>query len=90
MNDALRILDKLLKKSGYAIKKHFEYNLLPLSNFKNYTEQEAVYKTFDAPKNNSESSIDKLEICLRVCINEKRQTVFKRSHHISLAFFKNT
>ena len=44
MNDALRILDRLLKKTGYAIKKHSEYNLLPLNNFENYTAQENIYK----------------------------------------------
>jgi len=78
MNDVLRILDRLLKKHGYAIKKHHEYNLLPLKDFNNLVNQEKVYKTFNSNNKNRQSNIDELEICLRTCINEKR-TKGKRS-----------
>ncbi len=73
MNDALRILDKLLRKSGYVIKKHFEYNLLPLNEFRNYSDQKNVYETFNKNKNEKESNIGDLEICLRTCINKHRK-----------------
>lgn len=72
MNEVLRILDKLLKKQGYAIKKHPEYNLLPLKDFNNFPEQKKVYESFNPNNNAKQDNIDKLEICLRTCINDKR------------------
>lgn len=72
MNEMLRILDRLLKKSGYAIKKHPEYNLLPLKDFNNLVNQEKIYKTFNSNNKIRQSNVDELEICLRTCINEKR------------------
>ena len=73
MNDALRILDKLLKKKGYAIKKHPEHNLLPLKNFQNNSHIKGVYDAFDKKKEPSlNNDVSKLNICLRTCINKKR------------------
>ena len=73
MNDALRILDRLLKKGGYAIKKHPAYNLLPLKNFKNYPLLKKTYHAFDKKDNNTLSdNVCKLNVCLRTCINERR------------------
>lgn len=75
MNELLRILDKALKKRGYAIKKHPEYNLLPLNNFNGFDNQKRTYDSFNKNHEkdlNSTSDVSKLEICLRTCINEKR------------------
>ncbi len=47
MNDVLRILDRLLKKGGYAIKKHSAYNLLPIENFQNNSLLDGLYDFFD-------------------------------------------
>ena len=74
MNEFLRILDKLLKKQGYAIKKHSEYNLLPIKN-DGYDKQKKTYASFNSNnKNNLDNSdnIERLEVCLRTCINDKR------------------
>ena len=73
MNEVLRILDKLIKKQGYAIKKHPEYNLLPLKNY-GFDDQKKIYNSFNSNNNNLEGSdnIDRLEVCLRTCINDKR------------------
>lgn len=74
MNEVLRILDKLLKKQGYAIKKHPEYNLLPLMN-KGFAEQKKIYGSFNSNEKYSKNSfenLEQLEICLRTCINDKR------------------
>ena len=42
MNEVLRIFDRLLKQKGYTIKKHPEYNLLPLKNFENFPAQKKI------------------------------------------------
>ena len=47
MNDVLRILDRLLKKGGYAIKNHSAYNLLHIENFQNNSLLKGVYYVFD-------------------------------------------
>lgn len=73
MNNALRILDKLLKKRGYTIKKHPKYNLLPLKNFQNNPLLKRAYDTFDKKEKTILSdNISNLNICLRTCINDKR------------------
>ncbi len=73
MNDLLRIVDRLLKKGGYVIKKHSEYNLLPLENFQNNPLLKGVYDVFDKKEKTTLSDdVSKLNICLRTCINEKR------------------
>jgi len=72
MNEVLRLLDRVLKKRGYSIKKHPEYNLLPLKDFAGFSTQKKVYDTFGS---NSEVKLDntnKLEVYLRTCINDKR------------------
>ncbi len=72
MNEALRILDRLLKKRGYSIKRHPQYNLLPLKNFNNLEAQKKVYESFSSNKDFECDNTDKIEIYLRTCINEKR------------------
>jgi len=72
MNEVLRILDRLLKKQGYSIKKHPEYNLLPLKDFGDFSEQKRIYESFNSNNKPRQDNLDKLEICLRTCINSKR------------------
>jgi glycosyl transferase family 2 len=72
MNEVLRILDRMLKKRGYSIKKHPEYNLLPLKDFDNFAEQKLIYESFNSNYTPKKDNLDKLEVCLRTCINEKR------------------
>lgn len=72
MNEVLRVLDRLLKRRGYTIKKHSEYNLLPLNNFSNYTNQKKVYEAFNTHKNPEQNNVGALTVCLRTCINHKR------------------
>ena len=73
MNDVLRVLDRLLKKGGYAIKKHSAYNLLPIENFQNNSLLKGVYDVFDKKEKITLSDdVSKLNVCLRICINQKR------------------
>ena len=52
MNEVLRILDRILKKQGYSIKKHPQYNLLPLKNFEGFSDQKLVYSELDNANGN--------------------------------------
>ena len=73
MNDVLKILDRLLKKKGYVIKKHSEYNLLPLQNLQNNPSLKMTYEAFDKKEKTAISdNVSRLNICLRTCINKKR------------------
>lgn len=72
MNEVLRLLDRVLKKQGYSIKKHPEYNLLPLKDFAGYSTQKNVYDAFNSKNENKPCNTNKLEVCLRTCINDKR------------------
>jgi hypothetical protein len=72
MNEVLRLLDRVLKKQGYSIKKHPQYNLLPLKNFEDLAGQNKVYEAFNSNSETKPDNINKLEVCLRTCINDKR------------------
>ncbi|HIF51198.1 MAG TPA: hypothetical protein EYQ42_06710 [Thiotrichaceae bacterium] len=72
MNEVLRILDRVLRKRGYTIKKHSEYNLLPLKDFSKLDSQKKAYDAFNSPEKFNQSNLGELTICLRTCINEKR------------------
>ncbi len=73
MNEVLRILDRLLKHKGYTIKKHPEYNLLPLKNFENFSAQKKIYNVFNTEDHRIiNDNILSLNICLRTCISKKR------------------
>ncbi len=72
MNEVLRFFDRVLKKQGYSIKKHLEYNLLPLKEFEGYASQKKVYDSFSSNSKAKPDNTDKLEVCLRTCINDKR------------------
>lgn len=72
MNEILRILDRILKKQGYTIKKHHEFNLSPLKSFKGNEAQEKVYDNFSSFKKGTECNLESLTVCLRTSINDKR------------------
>jgi hypothetical protein len=72
MNEVLRLLDRVLKKQGYSIKKHPQYNLLPLKDFKSFPDQKQAYETLNSEKKENLANVNKLEVCLRTCINDKR------------------
>ena len=73
MNEVLRLLDRVLKRSGYAIKKHPQLNLLPLADFKGHEDVANTYKLLNSnSKNKSTDNVSSVEICLRTCMNEKR------------------
>lgn len=75
MNELLRVLDKVLKKQGYSIKKHPQYNLLPIKNAEEFSQQKKVYESFNSNKKHdpeNKDDIEKLEVCLRTCINNNR------------------
>lgn len=68
MNDALRFLAKILRKYGYDIKKHYQYNLLPISNLDTFGSVATLYNSANKSVGNDESSMDNLFICLRTCL----------------------
>ncbi len=72
MNEFLRLLDRVLKKKGYSIKKHPEYNLLPLKSFDGFSDQKTAYNVFNSKNEQEPANLSKLEVCLRTCINNKR------------------
>ncbi|MBL1142235.1 MAG: hypothetical protein HND53_09420 [Proteobacteria bacterium] len=72
MNEVLRLLDRVLKKQGYSIKKHPQYNLLPLKKFESLADQKLVYESLNSSPNKNPAKLNKLHICLRTCINDKR------------------
>jgi hypothetical protein len=72
MNEVLRLLDRVLKRQGYSIKKHPQYNLLPLKDFKSFPGQKQVYEALNSEKKEKSANVNKLEVCLRTCINDKR------------------
>ena len=73
MNEVLRVLEKIFKKSGYTIKKHPKYNLLPLKDYQNNPLLKNVYDSFDNREQTvSYDDISMLNICLRTCINKNR------------------
>jgi Glycosyl transferase family 2 len=72
MNEVLRILDRLLKRYGYTIKKQPEFNLSPLKDFTGLEDQKKVYDIFNSSQTKSESNIESLTVCLRTSINDKR------------------
>lgn len=73
MNEVLRVLEKILKKSGYTIKKHPKYNLLPLKNFQNDPFLKTTYDAFDnKDKLVLADDVSKLNVCLRTCVSKKR------------------
>lgn len=72
MNEVIRLLDRILKRQGYSIKKHPQYNLLPLTNFEGFSDQKLAYETLNRNSNESSAETNKIDVFLRTCINEKR------------------
>ena len=68
MNDALRLLAKFLKKFGYDIKRHYQYNLLPVSNLESFSGTAALYNNAGEDQNIDGSDLDTILVCLRTCL----------------------
>ena len=74
MNEVLRILDRMLKKHGYTIKRQPEFNLSPIKDFAGLEQQKNIYDLFNSGAEVKETNLSDITICLRTCINEKRAT----------------
>lgn len=72
MNEVLRLLDRVLKTQGYSIKKHPQYNLLPLKNFEGFSDQKIAYDSLNKDSKENKANVNRLEVLLRTCINDKR------------------
>lgn len=68
MNDALRFLAKILRKYGYDIKRHYQYNLLPINNIESFNSVSGLYNSDNNEPGHKEESLDVLFICLRTCL----------------------
>jgi hypothetical protein len=68
MNDALRLLARLFRRYGYDIKRHNEYNLLPIANIDKLNQLYGLYKKPAHDINKTDSDINRLFVCLRTCL----------------------
>ena len=67
MNDALRLLARILRRYGYDIKKYYQYDLLPLANQAGFNESSVLFNAISrqpAPA----PQFKQLYICLRTCL----------------------
>ena len=80
MNDALRLLRKVLRHYGYDVKKRNEYNLLPIKNLSQFNQLEKLIESQDNKGDiKSSDSIDDLYICLRTCLKNESKKIKKQS-----------
>lgn len=70
MNDVLRLLAKLLRRYGYDIKRHNEYNLLPIANIEEFNQLYSLYNQANRNTSITHGKIDKLFVCLRTCLRD--------------------
>ncbi|NIQ13622.1 MAG: hypothetical protein GTO02_04195, partial [Candidatus Dadabacteria bacterium] len=71
MNDALRLLRKVLRHYGYDVKKRGEYNLLPIKNQEQFNQLKQLIESQDnAVDVKSNDSFNDLYICLRTCLKK--------------------
>lgn len=68
MNEALRLLAKLLRKHGYDIKCHYEYNLLPIANLESFSNVAPLYNRRNKQTDGQDADLDTVFICLRTCL----------------------
>ena len=77
MNELLRIFDRLLKPSGYRIRKSEKYVLRPMGNLKELDEPKAlarVHRSFDGiDMAEPGHGLDELIICYRTCLRSDRR-----------------
>lgn len=71
MNDALRLLAKLLRRYGYDIKRHNEYNLLPVTSIDKISQLNALYSVKTDINPVYASNVNSLVICLRTCLRSE-------------------
>lgn len=90
MNDALRLLAKTLRKFGYDIKKHYQYNLLPISNLESFNSVSTLYNSVNKNTVDDKSDLTTLFICLRTCLknnpDKTRSPEITGSGHNELVF----
>ncbi len=73
MNDALRLLARLLRQFGYDIKRHHQYNLLPIARIKDFNSIATLYRNNTAGNDSSAARLDQLIVYLRVCLQTAAQ-----------------
>lgn len=77
MNDALRLLRKVLRSCGYDIKERYRYNLLPTNNQEKHPQLERLYHAAETTgEEKNRATFKQLHICLRTCLradNRKAQ-----------------
>jgi hypothetical protein len=71
MNDALRWLAKLFRYYGYDIKRHNQYNLLPVANIEKFSQLHSLYASSDRDAPDRESNVNRLFVCLRTCLRSE-------------------
>jgi hypothetical protein len=76
MNDALRLLAKVMRRFGYDIKKYGQYNLLPVANIAEFNQLSTLYNTKDTyAVPGSNKLFKQLFVCLRTCLRKSSKTV---------------
>lgn len=71
MNDALRLLRKVLRSCGYDIRERYRYNLLPTRNQQEYPQLERLYRAAEsAGEEKNQARFKRLYVCLRTCLRE--------------------
>jgi len=68
MNDALRLLARILRRYGYDIKRYYQYNLLPIANQDRFNELSLLQDALAAPPGAGDAKFRQLYICLRTCL----------------------
>lgn len=73
MNDALRLLRRILRRYGYDIKRYYQYNLLPIANLPEFSSLSRLHQAESGPAA-AHADFSRLCICLRTCLREDLQT----------------
>ena len=74
MNDALRLLRKILRRHGYDVKRRYEYNLLPIKNQESVNQLSQLTIAQDKSRNTENSKpFENLYICLRTCLRNNNK-----------------
>jgi len=78
MNDALRLLRKMLRRYGYDVKRRYEYNLLSIKNQDVFNQLTQLSESQDRNVGQTEkNNFTNLYVCLRICLrqdNKKKKT----------------
>ncbi|MGH8121044.1 MAG: hypothetical protein ACRESK_10565, partial [Gammaproteobacteria bacterium] len=68
MNDALRLLARILRKYGYDIKEYYRYNLLPIANQAAFNETSLLHDAQSTRNEAADGNFGQFYICLRTCL----------------------